>query len=80
MGFFSNDEEQSFKNSDSNANVNNNLIFEDSASVVQILLLTLTILKIFEITYLIYTSHVRRIKKRYVPNQGLPLINRHQTG
>lgn len=69
MGWFSEDEEQLIKNADNSGNVSN-VVLGDNANFVQIFLIILTILKFIEIAYIIYTSHVRRIKKRYNNGPG----------
>lgn len=73
MGWFSSDEEHVTKNTDNSGNVNN-MVLDDSAYSIQIILIILTILKIIEIAYLIYTSHVRRMKKRYTNGTNLNQI------
>lgn len=72
MGLFSNDEQQT-KSADNSGNISNSLELQENANLTQILLIIITILKLIEIAYLIYTSHVRKIKKRYGNIQNVPL-------
>lgn len=69
MGFWSADENEVIKTSDSTGNINNNLVLSNEAETyVEILLLIIAIIKLAEFIYIIYTSHIRRMKRRFGNN------------
>lgn len=75
MGIFGTDEEQVIKDNQNNGIGNGNIsnvTLSDTADGLLILMFILTILKFIEIGYIIYTSHVRKIKKRYNNNNAHP--------
>lgn len=58
------------KTVDSSGVVNNSLVVAEEISTgrIEILLIILCILKLFEFAYFVYSSHTRRMKKKYTNN------------
>lgn len=68
MGWWDSSEEQVIKDNQINGLGNGNIsnvILGDSADTLLILVIILTVLKFLEFAFVIYTGHVRKIKKRY---------------
>lgn len=68
MGWFSSDvnENEAIKTSDTTGNISNNIIFGgDDVTYVEIILLIIAVIKFAAFVYIIYTSHIRRMKIRY---------------
>lgn len=72
MGFFSSDEADAVKTSDTTGNINNNIVLTRSADrTMEILLVIITVLKLLEFAMVIYSNFLRKIKKRY---NGTPAV------
>lgn len=66
MGWFSSDETEIVKSSDNSGNINNHLVLSgNEVTYVEILLLFIALLKLAEFLFIVYTSHIRRVRKRY---------------
>lgn len=67
MSLFYYDKSEHTKNNEANENVHNNWILnKNTETAVVILLLIIVVLKIIEFVYIVYTGHVRRLRKRYL--------------
>lgn len=60
-----------------NNNINNNLVIHEDTQdyyyFTEVLLIIIAILKAVELIYLIYTNHVRRMKKKYGAGALVPV-------
>lgn len=63
MGFL--DSQENIKDSVNSGNVSNNVIVNDNAHILLTLLGVITVIKIVELACIFYTSHVRKLRKRY---------------
>lgn len=75
MGFFSADENEVIKTSDTTGNINNNLVLSNAAETyVEILLLIIAIIKVVEFLYIVYTNYIRRLKRRFGGTNGQEMV------
>lgn len=67
MGWFSSDEVVTA--GETTGNIANHLTLNNEAATrVELLLIIIAIIKLVEFIYIIYSGHVRRLKKRYFNN------------
>lgn len=69
MDFFSSDENEAVKTSDTTGNIHNSIVQQDN-SILELLLIIITIIKVLELMLYCYTNYVRRLRKRYNTNTG----------
>lgn len=66
MGIFSSDETVTTKTTVNTGDIHNNIaLSEDTGTTIKVLLIVITILKLLEFAMIIYSSFIRRIKKKY---------------
>lgn len=65
MGFFGSDESSAVKTSDSTGNISNNIVNKNSNEFIEIMLVIISIFKLLEFAMIVYSSFIRKIKKRY---------------
>lgn len=65
MGLFGSDESSAVKTSDTTGNISNNIVNKNSNEFIEIMLVIISIFKLLEFAMIVYSSFIRKIKKRY---------------
>lgn len=76
--FSKNEEVQENKTVEANGGVNNNMVVSETFNTtrMEVLLLILCILRLLEFFYFVYSTHTRKIKKKYSGSMSAISSNR----